>query len=157
MIRRERITYYQCDHPGCGEVSWIGKAWDWKMCEIVFGTHPKIIKKREEEHKTSIIQEHYHFCRMHAPMYEDILYALMARAEYMAREEIVGSAYFEEGLGCWITIHNCLVVAPIKNFQMGYEAFEQVHQSFPPAAQIKAYLDRAKSLRELPGSSNFTA
>lgn len=157
MIKSEKITYYHCDHPGCQEVSWLGKGWDWKMCEVVFGTHPKIIKQRYEEGKaTTVIQQYFHFCRAHAPVYEEILYALMARTAYLTDKQIIGDAFFREGLGCWITIHNCLANGiPIRNFQMDHETLSWLYEKFPVVQIRNTPLEDIKRLRELPYSADL--
>jgi len=121
---RTKRDIYICSHPGCKEENWLGKGFDWKMCEVVFGVHPKVYKAMAEP--VAVIQEKFNFCGIHAPIYKDALQSFLAEAG----EVIVLDGALKEGLGCWVTIHDCLTHEPIQNFQMSYQGFERVRRLF---------------------------
>lgn len=139
MEKIESKTIYFCDYFDCKEKSWLGKGFDWKMCEIVFGIHPKIIKQIEETNKyksLAVIQQKFHFCRAHHDA-KDTLFRIIAE-EFRGSipQDICTLAYFQQGLGCWVTIHDCLVYAPIKNFQFSYDIFEKIYRRFSNSVSL---------------------
>ncbi len=166
--KKENI--YLCNHVICEEKSWLGKGFDWKMCEIVFGVHTKIRTKMLKETCKSVklIRLATHFCRLHAPIYKDMIFGLLARKAkipldlyLMSRESnVIGDADFKEGLGCFITIHDCLTHEPIKNLQMPYDVFEKVVSDFLPIIRTAddldfRFLQKIKNLKQMRSTANL--
>ena len=127
------MEVFYCDHPVCQTFSWLGNGPDWKMCEIVFGVHPKIRDKRHWDGLTTMVQIKFHFCRQHH-WYKEKIYQLIAQELEFHRSNgknglvLSREANFREGLGCWITFHDCLTPGEaIKNFQMPYESFSRIY------------------------------
>lgn len=130
MEKSEGMIVYYCDFIGCNEKSWLGKGFDWKMCEIVFGVHPEIVKKINSQMGRSVrvIQDKLHFCKVHSGV-KDNLFHFIAD-EFPNVEKICTHALLKDDLGCWITIHDCLTHEPIKNFQLPYAEFENIFRQF---------------------------
>lgn len=125
----EKARIYKCCHVDCKEKSWLGKGYDWKMCEIVFGVDRKRIITRDTGFV--VIQKKVNFCGKHADFYKDIVYALLARLRFFSGT-VCGDAFYVNNLGCYITIHDCLRHSPIQVFQMSYASFKEVYLSLPP-------------------------
>jgi hypothetical protein len=127
MEKTESTTFYLCDYPDCKNKSWLGNGFDWKMCEIVLGIHPEILKGIK---KPILIQKKFHFCRDHYKM-KDNLYIIISEEFPGPIKDICTHRYLEEKLGCWITIHDCLNLGEfIKNFQLTYSLFERIINRF---------------------------
>lgn len=164
---------YLCNHISCQEKSWLGKGLDWKMCEIVFGVHTDIHTKMSKVFGKSVklIRLATHFCRLHAATYKDIIFGLLTKNAkipfelyLLSREDesdIIGDAYFKEGFGCFITIHDCLTHEPIKNLQMPYNVFEKVVSGFLPIIRHSGDLDfrfveKIKNLKQMRSTVNLS-
>jgi len=154
-----RLTeVFYCDHPGCQTISWLGNGSDWKMCEIVFGVHPKIIHKRHKEGgRNSIVKVKLNFCREHHSKYREGLYYLIAK-QVLKGAKITGQSCFIEDLGCWVTIHDCLSPGePIKNFQLSYTIFEEIFNQFMELSGWKdpAVVQKIMTLQDMPSSADL--
>lgn len=132
MEKIENTVMYYCDIIGCNEKSWLGKEFDWKMCEIVFGIHPTIVEKisKKTGKSVEVIQKKFNFCRSHLSIKEDLFYFIADEFPDPVEEKICTLPFLKDGLGCWITIHDCLTHEPIKNFQLPYAEFANIFRRF---------------------------
>jgi hypothetical protein len=129
MSKDGGLGVYKCCHIGCKETSWLGNGSDWKMCEIIFGVHPQIIEKLYGS--PIVIEKKLNFCRNHASFYKDFIYSSLAKVGYF-NGRVCREAFYATGLGCFVTIHDCLVHSPIQVFQISYGNFKRIFLSLPP-------------------------
>lgn len=156
MEKIESTVLYHCDFNGCNEKSWIGKGHDWKMCEIVFGVHPTTVHKISKESGKSVvvIQKKFHFCREHHGA-KELVFRIIAEEFPGPIKNISTKGIIEDGLGCWITIHDCLTPGEhIKNFQLSYDVFMRVYRRFYFSLETKptpysSLYRRIETLKEL--------